>query len=759
MAPFRSTDWLPSGTPPRIAFRRQKPSTLSLAFAPWAKTLADMERTTSCSSTTGISSAIVKQADGSNIFHQRAHGVNPFSVSPQLPWWSHSGDATLTAPHRNLVEKPCQRGHAQSFLPPPSLFPPPSGLISGPGSGSRSAVVGDSSPSIHGHATSQSLPSSFFLVLGTVDLQAPVANPFPVTHDGQPLQGLAPPLSSSLISAPSSGVRSAGVGYRSHYIHGHVAKSQSLPSSFFPELGTADLQVSAATSFPAALGGQLWQGMAPPPSGGLFSYGSRSGSAAVGDISLSLHGHATTSQSLPSSFSCTLGMVDLQPPAATPFPASLGDLPWQGLAPQPSWTDLGLPACPSQRGAFSGSSTGQSASFEQIAEWPQSEMSFFSPAAVSGPPLPSSNDNCVGFTRPSSNYELPPLPPSLRIPPLEEASTYSMLSTTGGTMPWHYADSSMGAGSSIPAVPNLTAGAMKMKAPMPPLEEASTYSSMGAGSSIPAVPNLTARAMKMKAPMPPSSSQGVGAGSNNFVGFAAQPSLNSELATLRAGLQAHLLPVKQEPISNKEDELDQDTIQHSMPDNSTARGLVSWEAALKMPVESRYNGSSTKVAGSTPCHNSNSTLKLSQPLPPSSLRAGASSSQSHVAGVIFTDAEKEIIRKDRSLQELVNTDPKRAKRMLSNRLSAAKRKAIKDMHIHELECNIEMLEWKRKTLSADLQLMQEKQAELEAHNKEICMMVQELEQQAMLKDAVTETQQAQIQNLNNIIKFNMQRNN
>ncbi|CAO2206104.1 unnamed protein product [Urochloa humidicola] len=382
-----------------------------------------MERTTSCSSATGISSAIVNQADGYNIFQQRARSANPFSISTRVPWWSHAGDAPLTMPQ---VEKPCQRGHAQSLLSPHSFFPPPDGLVSAPGFGS-------------------------------------------------------------------------------------------------------------------------------------------------------------------------------------------------------------------------------------------------------------------GFTQPSSsNYELPPLPPSLRIPPLEEEeSTYNILSTidNGDMFPWHYGESSMGIGSSIPAVPNLNTGAMK--APMPP-------------------------------PMPP------------------PPSLNSGLAALRAGLQAHLqLPVKQEPIGNEEDSPDQDAIQHLMPENSIARGLVSWE--------------STKVAGSTPCQNSNSAPNLSRPL---TLRAGASSSRSHDIGVIFTDAEKEIIRKDKNLQELVNVDPKRVKRMLSNRMYAAKRKASKDVHIRELECRVETLERKRKTSCAALQLIQRQRAELEAQHKELRMTMQEMEQQGMLKDAVSEKLQAQIQTPN-----------
>ena len=77
----------------------------------------------------------------------------------------------------------------------------------------------------------------------------------------------------------------------------------------------------------------------------------------------------------------------------------------------------------------------------------------------------------------------------------------------------------------------------------------------------------------------------------------------------------------------------------------------------------------TRITRRTPYHgssymsinNSSSTPKLQLPLPPSSL-TGASSSRSPVTRVIFTDAEKEIIRKDKNLQELVNIDPKKVNR-------------------------------------------------------------------------------------------------
>ncbi|CAL5007718.1 unnamed protein product [Urochloa decumbens] len=655
-----------------------------------------MERTTSCSSAVGSSSAIVKQADGSNIFQQRARSVNPFSVSPQVPWWSRAGDAPLITPH---VEKPCQRGHAHSLLSPPSFFPPSSGLVSVPlGVGSGSAAVGDNSLSIHGPATtSKSIPSSYFPALDTVDLQVPSTNTLPAALGGQPWPGIVPP-PGGLASAPSFGSGSATVGDNPLSVHGHTTMSQSLPLSFFPTLGAVDLQVSATTPLSVALDGHQWQGMMPSPSDNLISVpGFGPGSATVGEGSTSIHGYAATSQSLSSSLFPTLNTVDLQVPVGTPFPVALDGQPWEGMVPPPP---SGLVSA-----SRFGSGSAALAALEQMAAWQQSEMPFFLPAAVSSQPPPSSSDSRVGFTQPSSsNYELPPLPPSLRIPPLEEEeSTYSMLSTINGTIiPWHYGDSSLGIGISTTAVPNLTAGAMK--APMSPL-------------------------------MAPTSSQGLGAGSSKFTGFAAQPSLNSELAALRAGLQAHLqLPVKQEPIGNEEDRPDQAVIQRLMveKEKSISRGLVGWE--------------STKVAGSTPCQNSNSTPKLSQPL---TLRAGASSSRSHGTRVIFTDAEKEIIRKDKSLQGIVNADPKRVKRMLSNRMSAAKRKATKDV----LESKVETLERKRKTLSAELQLAQGQRAELETQHKELRMTMQEMEQQGMLKDAVSEKLQAQIQTPN-LIKLN-----
>ncbi|PVH36395.1 hypothetical protein PAHAL_6G065500 [Panicum hallii] len=414
-----------------------------------------------------------------------------------------------------------------------------------------------------------------------------------------------------------------------------------------------------------------------------------------------------------------------RPPAATPSAATLGGQPWLGLAPPPSWTALGLSACPSQ-GAFSFFADQSTTLSEQIAAWPQSEMSF-TPTSGSGLPPRSSGDYCFGFPQSASGSELAPLPPSLRIPSLEEASTHNMVSAMGRAMPCHRGDLSINLGSSISSVPNLTTGAMKSPS---------------------------------RPPLKPPSSQGAGT-SSNFINFATRPSSNSELAPLPESLLAPLLPEKQSPIDatgarhdpdfksfidNDGYELDQD--------DPTARDM-SWETALKPSEDTRITRSKPFHHGSSSMgiENSRSTPKVLQSLPPSSLRAVASRSRSPVTRVIYTDAEKEIIRKDKNLQELVNTDPKRVKRLLSNRISAAKRKAINDIHTLELELKVEALQSKYNTSFAESQLLQEQCAELDTQNKEMSMVIQELKRQAMLKDAVTETLQAKIQALN-VMKLN-----
>lgn len=424
----------------------------------------------------------------------------------------------------------------------------------------------------------------------------------------------------------------------------------------------------------------------PPPEGFVPAYGSGSGFPAVGYGFLSDDGHAASSSTFPAPGEVHMtggdifGQQEVAPagsqisphhveaPAANPFPAPFGGEPWQGPAqPSSSWpAEPGMLAAFSVEEAFQGLAAGyESALLEQIAAWEwQREMpsSLVPPPSVGSSQPPPTSDGGGGSAQPSSSdYELPPLPESLRIPPPMEASTYIMPSTIDGSMmvmPWYCGGTSMDVDTTISTVPDLTIGDMdEDEAPMLPVV------------------------------MPPPSFQGAGA-SSNF----AQPPSNSEVAPApaAASLQAPLLlPARQEPVhDNRAPHCDlvllfdenEENLPVQEPDNPTAMGQSS-ETASKLPEESRHNVSdSTTVAVdgmSTPSQDPsssmdtiNSSSSLSAiggntssglpPMPPPPLiRAGGSS---HSGEVTFDDAELEILWKDKNLQELVYTDPRKVKR-------------------------------------------------------------------------------------------------
>ncbi|KAJ1275605.1 hypothetical protein BS78_05G147800 [Paspalum vaginatum] len=519
--------------------------------------------------------------------------------------------------------------------------------------------------------------------------------------------------------------------------------------------------------------------------------------AVGGGSATAVHAHATSSQQASTSMFPAVGelppiMVDdifagQEPLAAsTPVPTLLGGQPGQeGLAqPSPS-TVPGLPQSSSD-GVLG--FAGQPAASGEISEW-QSDMPLFSPSFGSDQlplplPLPQGDDDMVGIIpQPSSDYELAPLPESLCIPSLADIthiSTYNMVSTDGGIMPWNCGGSSLdGVGSSISSVPDLTTGAMNP--PVLPPVQASPHSG-GTGS--------------------------------NFVGFGEPSStLESELAPAVPSLQVPLVKVKQELVDATtatlcgpefisliddgdedeldleailnlvsdpeallpEDELDLEPVLNSVPDPEglpvldTSCSLVggpSSETVVALPEKNAISTmGSSSCAQSTHCHDGNvsmgvdtssSTAKQTcslPPLPPSSIRAGASSSRRYATiGLnLFTDAEMEIIMKDKHLKELWIADPKRVKRILCNRMSAAKAKARIVNHTMDLERRFETLEIKRKTLCEQLQSLKDGTSELKSQHKEMMMMKEQLEEQTKLKDAVNGLLKIQIQNLNLIM--------
>ncbi|KAE8690653.1 putative transcription factor PosF21 [Hibiscus syriacus] len=85
----------------------------------------------------------------------------------------------------------------------------------------------------------------------------------------------------------------------------------------------------------------------------------------------------------------------------------------------------------------------------------------------------------------------------------------------------------------------------------------------------------------------------------------------------------------------------------------------------------------------------------------------------------FTEAELKKIMANEKLVEIAMTDPKRAKRILANRQSAARSKERKMRYISELEHKVQTLQTEATTLSAQLTLLQRDSVGLTNQNNEL----------------------------------------
>ncbi|XP_048139393.1 transcription factor RF2b-like [Rhodamnia argentea] len=99
------------------------------------------------------------------------------------------------------------------------------------------------------------------------------------------------------------------------------------------------------------------------------------------------------------------------------------------------------------------------------------------------------------------------------------------------------------------------------------------------------------------------------------------------------------------------------------------------------------------------------------------------------------------------LAELWAVDPKRAKRILANRQSAARSKERKARYISELERKVQTLQTEATTLSAQLTLFQRDTTNLTSENAELELRLQAMEQQAQLRDALNEALKKEIERL------------
>ncbi|KAJ0964100.1 hypothetical protein J5N97_029222 [Dioscorea zingiberensis] len=113
----------------------------------------------------------------------------------------------------------------------------------------------------------------------------------------------------------------------------------------------------------------------------------------------------------------------------------------------------------------------------------------------------------------------------------------------------------------------------------------------------------------------------------------------------------------------------------------------------------------------------------------------------------FSSAELKKIMANEKLQEIAMADPKRAKRILANRQSAARSKERKMRYISELEHKVQTLQTEATTLSAQLTMLQRDSAGLSSQNNELKFRLQAMEQQAQLRDALNEALTAEVQRL------------
>ncbi|CAK9174030.1 unnamed protein product [Ilex paraguariensis] len=110
------------------------------------------------------------------------------------------------------------------------------------------------------------------------------------------------------------------------------------------------------------------------------------------------------------------------------------------------------------------------------------------------------------------------------------------------------------------------------------------------------------------------------------------------------------------------------------------------------------------------------------------------------------DSAKKAMGAER-LAELALIDPKRAKRVLANRQSAARSKERKIRYTGELERKVQTLQTEATTLSAQVTILQRDSTGLTAENKELKLRLEAMEQQAHLRDALNETLREEVQRL------------
>nr|XP_043635831.1 transcription factor VIP1-like [Erigeron canadensis] len=114
--------------------------------------------------------------------------------------------------------------------------------------------------------------------------------------------------------------------------------------------------------------------------------------------------------------------------------------------------------------------------------------------------------------------------------------------------------------------------------------------------------------------------------------------------------------------------------------------------------------------------------------------------------LMMVDNSKKALGPDK-LAELSLIDPKRAKRILANRQSAARSKERKTRYTSELEKKVHTLQNEATTLSAEVTKLQRDTTGLTSENKELKLRLEALEQHAHLRDALNEALKEEVNRL------------
>ncbi|XP_028065311.1 transcription factor VIP1-like [Camellia sinensis] len=138
-----------------------------------------------------------------------------------------------------------------------------------------------------------------------------------------------------------------------------------------------------------------------------------------------------------------------------------------------------------------------------------------------------------------------------------------------------------------------------------------------------------------------------------------------------------------------------------------------------------------------------------KPLPASHYRHRHSNSMDGSMSSFEADSSLMIdgVKKTMAPDRLALLDPKRAKRILANRQSAARSKERKIRYTNELERKVQTLQTEATTLSAQVTMLQRDTTGLTTENKELKLRLQAMEQQAHLRDALNETLREEVQRL------------